>query len=590
MISVNTNTGSLYARQAMSLSNRGYAAVMEQLSTGKQLNRSSDNVAGMAISTGMASQIKSLNQAVRNANDANSLLATADNALVQISSVLQRMRELSVQSVNSSLNTQDRNSLDFEFQQLKTQFGKVSSTTQWNGIDVLNGVIGSDWDGKFNFQVGSNSDQTIGVQILNLEQTPAIDVTGGNNRNKLFVFNSGVTPWVPTNFNPNNPSSYDSNDSGWNSATDDPFASTFAAVGFDKAIPQHIGNVLGSKLSLKINGVEAASAVIGQAEVAAIGGAIQNVYWDPRATPSPGDVKIYPAGTELSTTMIAKLKAALGNKAFDGGFLTVDDSNPHVLSVGFGNTRDGGATGPGTDSTTRDDNFSVSFGGVNGWAKVQVDPEQRFDLSVLDLKNETSATAQDQFNRVINAHFGNGSDTADASYTVTQADINAVDGGTKLSETVANWFASHLTGTGIQTDSSHEKGVLTVNWANPSSGGTTASLRAEASLPLSTAVITTSQDASNALGNVDSAIDLLNLQRAKIGVAMSAIQARSENLGAMSVNLQQSRSHIEDTEYGQATSELLKQNIIQQAASAMLAQANQSPDLVLLLLKSGSRN
>ena len=330
--------------------------------------------------------------------------------------------------------------------------------------------------------------------------------------------------------------------------------------------------------------------MIGQAEVAAIGGAIQNVYWDPRATPSPGDVKIYPAGTELSTTMIAKLKAALGNKAFDGGFLTVDDSNPHVLSVGFGNTRDGGATGPGTDSTTRDDNFSVSFGGVNGWAKVQVDPEQRFDLSVLDLKNETSATAQDQFNRVINAHFGNGSDTADASYTVTQADINAVDGGTKLSETVANWFASHLTGTGIQTDSSHEKGVLTVNWANPSSGGTTASLRAEASLPLSTAVITTSQDASNALGNVDSAIDLLNLQRAKIGVAMSAIQARSENLGAMSVNLQQSRSHIEDTEYGQATSELLKQNIIQQAASAMLAQANQSPDLVLLLLKSGSRN
>ena len=585
MISVNTNTGSLYARQALNLNSRGYATAMEQLSTGKQLNRGSDNISGMSISVALASQIKSLNQAVRNANDGNSLLATADTALVQISNMFQRMRELAVQSANSTMNAQDRNFLNLEFQQLKTQVSQVSSSTQWNGIDVLSGVIGNDWDGKFNFQVGSTSDQKIETQILNLEQTPAIDVTGGNNRNKNFIFNSGVTPWVPNNFDPTDPFSYDSNDSGWNRQTDDPFPSFYAAMGFDKSIPQTIGNVRGALTALKINGVEAASAVIGQAEVAAIGGAIAGVYFDPRVSPS-GDGKIHPTGTELSTTMITKLKAALGSQAFDGGYLTVDDSTPHVLSVGFGQTRDGGATGPGTDATTSDDNFTVSFEGVDGWARVQVDPEQRFDLGVLDLGNETSATAEDQFNRVISAHFGNGSDSANGSYTITHSDIDAIDGGTKLSETIANWFAGHLTATGIQTDSSSEKGVLTVNWTNPSSGGTTASIRAESSLPLSTADITTTNGASNALGNVDSAIELLNLQRGKIGLAMRAIQSRTEILGTMSVKMQEARGRIDDTEYAQATSDFVRRKIIQDAASAMMAQANQNSNVVLLLLKS----
>ena len=583
MVSINTNTGSLYAVQAMSLNSRSYTSAVEQLSTGKRLNSFSDDPAGMAISIGLSSQIKSLNQAVRNADDGTSLFETADAALVQISNMLQRMRELSSQSVNSTVNTQDRTNLNFEFQQLKTQISKVSSTTQWNGINVLNGVVGSDWDGKFNFQVGSSPDQSIGAEILNLEKTPAIDVTGGNNLNKNFVFNSGVTPWTPNNFNPLNPFSYDSSDSGWNSQTDDPFPSVYAALGFDRTIPQRIGSVLGSTISLKVNGVQVASSQVSIADINAIGGAIGGVYFDPRSTPS-GDGKIHTTGTELSTTMIAKLKAAFGQQAFDGGYLTIDDTTPKVLSVGYV-SRDGGPTGPGTNSTTSDDNFTVTFSGIDGWAKSQVNPEQRFDLSVLDSGNETSATAQDQMNRIIIANFGNGSVNAAASYTISQSDIDAVDHGAPLSKTIANWFASHLTATGIQTNSTSEQGVLTVNWAHPSLAGTTGSVRAESSLPLNSAVISTSEDATRALSNVDSALDALSSLRSKIGMTVKALGARSQMLDTMSVKMQEAASRLVDTDYAQTTSEVLQRKIIQSAGLAMLAQANQSPYMVLQLLK-----
>ena len=577
MVSINTNTGSLYAAQAMTLNSRSYTSTVEHLSTGKRLNSFSDNVAGMAISIGLNSQIKSLNQAVRNADDGSSLFATADGALVQIENMLQRMRELSIQSVSSDLNTQDRTSLDFEFQQLKTQIGKVSSTTEWNGINVLNGVVGSDWEGKFNFQVGSTPDQTIGAEILNLEQTPPIDVTGGNNLSKKFVFNSGVS-WNPTLSDPTDPYSYDPSASQWNSLTDDPFPSFFAAFGRDPAIPQEIGGVLGSTVSLKVNGVQVASAQVSLADLEAI----SDFYFNPSSTNLVNGVRT-PTGTELSTTMIAKLKTAFGQQAFDGGYLTIDDSTPHVLSIGYVN-RDGGATGHGTSQTTSDDNFTITFSGINDWAKLQVDPEQRFDLSVLDSGNETSATAQDQYNRVINANFGNGSQHATGSYTVTQTDIDAVDHGTPLSKTIADWFAAHLTAPGIRTDSS-EPGVLTVNWASPSPQGTTGSVRVESNFPLSSAVISSSDEASRAISNVDSAMNALSSLRAKISMTMKALGVRSELLDTMSVKLQEAAGRLMDTDYAQMTSDLVKQKIIQNAGLAMLAQANQSPYFVLQLLK-----
>ena len=166
MAVINTNTGSLYAQQAMTTNARGLSTVMQQLSTGKRINNAVDDVAGMAISTRLTSQIRGLNQAIRNTNDGISLIQTAEGATDQVTNMLQRMRELAVQASNDTNNTQDRSFLDLEFQALSSQIDNIANYTQWNGADVLNQKGGT--SGVFRFQVGANSGQTISITFSNM--------------------------------------------------------------------------------------------------------------------------------------------------------------------------------------------------------------------------------------------------------------------------------------------------------------------------------------------------------------------------------------------------------------------------------------
>ena len=170
MTVINTNTGSLYAQQALNTNNRGLSSVMQQLSTGKRINSAVDDVAGMAISTRLTSQIRGLNQAVRNANDGISLIQTAEGATDQVTNMLQRMRELAVQASNDTNNTQDRSYLDLEFQALTSQIDNIANYTQWNGANVLNKGVGATAgsSGVFTFQVGANSGQTIAITLDNM--------------------------------------------------------------------------------------------------------------------------------------------------------------------------------------------------------------------------------------------------------------------------------------------------------------------------------------------------------------------------------------------------------------------------------------
>ena len=163
MTVINSNIGSLYAQQSLTQNARGLSSVMQQLSTGKRINSAVDDVAGMAISTRLTSQIRGLNQAVRNSNDGVSLIQTAEGATEQVTNMLQRMRELAVQASNDTNNSSDRSYLDLEFQQLTSQIGSIASNTQWNGANVLDQTGGT--SGVFNFQVGANSGQTISITL-----------------------------------------------------------------------------------------------------------------------------------------------------------------------------------------------------------------------------------------------------------------------------------------------------------------------------------------------------------------------------------------------------------------------------------------
>ena len=142
MAVINTNVKALFSQMALGTSGRAQTVAMQQLSTGKRINSARDDAAGMAIATRMTHQIRSLNQAVRNANDAINLIQTAEGATNGITDMLQRMRELAVQAVNDTNDNAQRSYLDLEFQQLKQQIVQISDNTEWNGFPVLNGTAG----------------------------------------------------------------------------------------------------------------------------------------------------------------------------------------------------------------------------------------------------------------------------------------------------------------------------------------------------------------------------------------------------------------------------------------------------------------
>jgi flagellin len=161
---VNTNVSASIAQSALMRNERALNTAMEQLSTGKKINSAADNASGLAISTRMTAQIRGLDQAVRNANDAISMISTAEGALDEITSMLQRMRELAVQAGTGTTSTEDRDYLNDEYTHLLAEIERVSANTQWNGRDILDGnAAGSGQGTSVAFQVGMNPSQTISV-------------------------------------------------------------------------------------------------------------------------------------------------------------------------------------------------------------------------------------------------------------------------------------------------------------------------------------------------------------------------------------------------------------------------------------------
>jgi flagellin len=163
MTVINTNTAATITANALSKNERAMSQTMERLSTGQRINSAADDAAGLAISSRMTSQINGLNMAVRNANDAISMIQTADGAMIEVSSMLQRMRELTVQAATGTLSSTDLTALNTEFQQLDDQIDLIATSTEWNGTKILDGSLGS-----VSFQVGANASQSISITLADL--------------------------------------------------------------------------------------------------------------------------------------------------------------------------------------------------------------------------------------------------------------------------------------------------------------------------------------------------------------------------------------------------------------------------------------
>ncbi len=164
---INTNVKALIAQNSLVTNNRSLEKTMQQLSTGSRINSAADDAAGLAISNKMTAQIRGLNQSVRNANDAVSMLQTAEGAMTEVTNMMQRMRELAVQTANGTNTNSDKEAIQAEFAQLQGEIKRIANNTEWNGRAILTGSANGTGP-SVAFQVGANQAQTITIELQNL--------------------------------------------------------------------------------------------------------------------------------------------------------------------------------------------------------------------------------------------------------------------------------------------------------------------------------------------------------------------------------------------------------------------------------------
>jgi len=492
---INTNVSSLLSQNALSKNSTALQNSMERLSTGVRINSAKDDAAGLAITTRMTSEIRGLTAAVRNANDGISVAQTAEGSLGEITNILQRLRELAVQSANSSNNPTDRSFLDTEAQQLIAETNRIGAQTNFNGIQLLNGSFSSQ-----NFQVGAKEGEVIAFNSIADSRASAL---------------------------------------GSHSLTTD---GSFMG----KALATSIADEAAA-----INGVLVADAAVGFKLQTAQGGTSSNILY---AVSSGADViaaAINTAANASGVTATAKNSATLnslsaaGTVAFKlkGGSGTTVNINATITA-----TSDLSTVAAAINGATNTTGITASFAGA--------------DKSILTL--DTS----DGRNIII-------SDFLIAGTATNTARVNtiAIGAATTSDSTVVTGTISMVSSKGQITAVNAPAGVI-------AAATTTSTFSSVASLSL-----TTQAGSSTALSVIDQALTQVNNTRSALGGLMNRFAATVSNQGTTIANLTASRSRIMDTDYAVETTNLAKAQIIQQAATAMLAQANQSSQSVLALLK-----
>jgi len=174
MAVVNTNVNATIAQNALVKNERAMNGAMERLSTGQRINSAADDASGLAISSRMTSQIRGLETGIKNANDAISMIGTAEGALIEVTNMLQRMRELALQASNGTTTSDDRTFLSKEYVNLRTEIERIAKNAQWNGRGIIHGdAAAASGFSNVKFQVGANGGQTIAVDFGDISRSGA---------------------------------------------------------------------------------------------------------------------------------------------------------------------------------------------------------------------------------------------------------------------------------------------------------------------------------------------------------------------------------------------------------------------------------
>jgi flagellin len=498
---INSNINSLTAQRQLGVSQNALSTSITRLSSGLRINSAKDDAAGLAISERFTGQIRGLNQAVRNANDGISLAQTAEGAMKAAGDILQRVRELAVQSANATNSASDRQALNQEVSQLVGELDRISQSTEFNGQKILDGTFGT-----AKYQVGANANQTIVATTANMRT----NVYGNNQATGTGADAQAAAAAAPT--------------------TNGVVAGTLAVAGS-----------LGSKnISVSIDETSKATAD-----------------------------KINLETTNTGVTATARTNVQLDFTATGGYSIELLADNSTAESVSFSLT-----------ATTGADALSAAVQAINDKSsKTGITAELNSSNSGIILTNTSG-------NNIV---VGKAATTANGGTVNVQkmtADTNGALSTAGTSRAIAGATAAsaaYIVSSGYLTlDSEKSFSVVsTTTTALGTAGATTgSSLKKVSELD-----ITTFTKATDALKTVDSALKFISGERAKLGALQSRFETTVANLQVSAENMSAARSRIQDADFASETANLSRAQILQQAGTAMVAQANQLPQGVLALLR-----
>ena len=516
-LTVNSNPASINAQNRLSSASGGLNTSMQRLASGLRINSAKDDAAGMQISNRLTSQINGLNVSVRNANDGISMAQTAEGALQESTNILQRMRDLAVQSSNATNTTVDRKAIQEEVVQLKSELNRIADTTTFGGQNLLDGSFGSK-----NFQVGADANQTIGLAI-NSAQTDDL----GSARADLDAGSlMGVSATAGAN-------------------------ATAAASGLD----------LTAADTITINGVNNATVTLGQTDSAAEMASKINAEFNTTGVKSD-------AKTTAVISNLNNFDADTANNAFDGiSFELSNGTSSETISFNSsGNaTDDMQALVNKINEVAATTGISAAFestGGPSNAAGIVLTSEAGDNIIISDLTDDSAGGANSVATfDVTGAGYDGTLDTNNETVTANgNTDSAAVRGSIQLDSTLGFSAAT----------SSAESG----------SGATVQATE----INIDSVDLTTAQGSQDAIAVIDGALAKIDRNRATLGAVQNRLSSTVNNLNSIVENSSAARSRIRDTDFTTETAELTKNQILQQAGTSILAQANQLPQAALSLL------
>jgi len=510
MTVINTNISAVAAQNSLRTSGLNQTTAMERLSSGVRINSAKDDAAGLAISTRMTANIRGLAAAIRNANDGISLTQTAEGSLASIGDNLQRIRELAVQSANSSNNATDRAALHAEASQLVSEIDRIAANATFNGIKLLDGSYQDQ-----NLQVGSGNEANDRISIsIASAKSSSLGVGGGSSYSTIV--NGGAAP---------------------------------TAVGATALVSGALalnGFVVGAASTDGVSSTGSDSSGI------AVAAAINAVSGQ--------------SGVMASVQKTVREGTAVGAVGATGFGVTLAAGTVSINGVSIGNID------AATSAVGRAAQMAAAINAKSGQTGVVA------EFSTTD--GAVKLTATDGRNIAIDVK--STATAISSAMTGLTHTVGTTSGATTTSVTRSSVKLSSSNATGITVEGLTAAGLAAAGLTGVTSY--TAST-ATAGAGVSTVDLTTATGSQTALSTLDKAINTITDARAAMGAYQNRLNASISNLETSSMNLQASRSRILDTDYAKETTNLAKSQIIQQAATAMLAQANQSAQSVLSLLK-----